>query len=508
MLAALKRHNYTPYVLSFLAGCVATLSLPPFYWIGAFLAFGYVMYQIAMARHWRAAVLHSALGAYGWFVTSLYWIGNSLLVGDAAHWFLLPFSVFGIPVLVTVFWVVGALVCYGIVRAPFARLLMLIACLSLAEWGREFIATGFPWNAPGLIFLAFDKSAYLAAYLGQAGLSFLAFATACVIPLFLTAQSTKHRALVAIITCGGVVIAISVISHHHNLAPLAGKSGALVRLVQPDISQDEKWIYEKRADHLAKLVRLSKRASDEAIDLVVWPESAFAGDYGREKALLHALKDQFAPDLLTGVLRFDDTGQLFNSAILIKNNEPTNDEASVPIYNKTHLVPFGEYVPWRFLPFVDAIAKAGDFTAGTQVRPFEIDQIGTVLPLICYEAIFPALTGRATKRPDVIVNLTNDGWFGHTTGPYQHLAQTRMTAISYGIPLLRVANGGISAVYDGKGHRLAHLGLGRSGVIDHRLPAPLAATIFARFGVLLMLIGCLILAVVSYGLDHKSQNRQ
>lgn len=503
LLMSLMRASRVPYALSFLAGAVASLSLPPFYFAGAFLAFGYVMYQTAIARHWRIAALHSGLGAYGWFASSLYWISHSLLVGEAEFWFLLPVSLLGIPILVTVFWIAGAFIAYGSMKHPAARLVMLVAMLGLAEWSREFIATGFPWNAPGLIFLSFDHSAYLAAYIGQAGLSLCAFGMAAIVPFWQLSHGPHARTALVVIVFAAVAIGSGASLYHDRLVVQGGKGGAMVRLVQPDIQQDEKWHYEKRAGHLAKLVALSKMPSDEVIDLVIWPESAFAGDYGRERALLHDIKDQFAADLLTGVLRFDETGRLFNSAIMMKH-----DSLSVPIYDKTHLVPFGEYVPWRFLPFVDAIAGARDFTAGDQVTPFHTHKTGILLPLICYEAIFPALTGRATQRPDVIVNLTNDGWFGHTTGPHQHLAQTRMTAISYGIPLVRVANGGISAVFDAKGHMLAQLGLGASGVIDHPLPAPLGPTIFARFGMLGMVIISLVLVVGAYGLDRKSQKGQ
>jgi apolipoprotein N-acyltransferase len=209
-----------------------------------------------------------------------------------------------------------------------------------------------------------------------------------------------------------------------------------------------------------------------------------------------------AGQLLTGILRFDAQNQLRNSALLLA------EDGSHTLYDKTHLVPFGEYVPWRFIPFIDAIAGPTDFIAGDAVRPMFVPEIGLVLPLICYEAIFPALTGTATERPHFIVNLTNDGWFGHTAGPYQHLAQTRMTAISYGIAVIRVANGGISAAFDGKGRLEKALPLGVQGVFDVPRPAVFAPTLFARFGWLISLALFFVIFMVAIGLDRLSQKRQ
>ena len=501
-----------PYLMSFLCGCVASLSLPPAYITPAFLAFGWVLYASATAKRWQSALLHIALGAYGWFLISLYWISHALLVGEADYWFLIPLSFFGIPLIVTSFWLVFGMAGYHLAKTPPARLMMIVLWLGLAEWGREFIATGFPWNAPGLMFLVTPPSASLAAYFGQTGLNLIAFLIAGLWPFWLLLPVHFRPVAVRI----AVIIPIAMLGlswhhhHHHSQSSQSFQSESYVRLVQPAIPQAEKWDYEKRATHLAKLVNLSRQTTDKPIDLVIWPEVAFAGNYHANETLLGDLSSQIARahqaqqgkgHLLTGILRIDELGDYYNSALLL------GDEGKAQIYNKTHLVPFGEYVPWRVIPFIDAIAGPVDFSKGSQVHPVATDSLGLLLPLICYEAIFPRLTGQSTARPDVLVNVTNDAWFGHSAGPYQHLAQTQMTAASYGLPLLRVANTGISAVISPTGQIQASLPLGSEGVIDTKVPAAFDETWFARFGWWSFFVLTIILLFGALRLDHMVEKR-
>ena len=505
-----RYHLLRPYLLSACAGGLASLSLPPLYLSPALLLLGIIFYQAAHTSSWRQALCHMAAGGYGWFVISLYWISHSLLIGSQEYLFLLPVSFFGIPVIVTIFWAVGGLAGFLIVQHPAARLVAFVASLSVAEWGREFIATGFPWNAPGLIFLATQPTSQLASLFGQTGLNVWAFVLAAVIPLYLSvAKQHRHKLVMAVILCGATFGALVI--YAKQPAPMISAEAATVRLIQPHIPQAEKWDRSARASHLAHMAKLSLAPAQNPVDLIIWPESAFAGDYSRAKDLLADLATQIsvhhqaqggAGGLIMGSLRIDEAAQIKNTALYF------DSDGSPHLYDKTHLVPFGEYVPWRVIPFIDAIAGPHDFTPGEAVTPFTIADIGQVQVLICYEAIFPALTGRATKRPDLLVNLTNDAWFGHTAGPYQHLAQTRMTAISYGVPLLRVANTGISAAFDATGQELAAIPLGQTDFVDLRLPPPLPAPFFARFGALLagVMIGALLIGAVL--LDRLLQNRQ
>ena len=502
--------------VSLCAGALATLALPPADFMPAFLALGFVFYRAAYASHWRESCLYIGAGAYGWFFASLYWISNSLLVGTADYWFLIPFSLFGIPVIVSLFWVVGAGIGFRIARTKAGRMVMMAVMVGLSEWAREFVATGFPWNAPGLIVLSNDFTASLPAYFGQTGCNFLVLFAVILLPLFLHYKYENSGKIPRIIPLAIAVVFIvmtGLLSYAHRqmtpLNPVDEASG--IRVVQPAVPQAEKWQRDKRDNHLTRLEQLSLAPSNRVIDLVIWPETAFAGDYHREASLFDSMAKNIATahsarggagQLLSGIVRFDAEDKLRNSALLIA------EDGTKTLYNKTHLVPFGEYVPWRFIPFIDAIAGPVDFVAGDEVRPLFAPHFGFILPLICYEAIFPALPRRATQRPTMIINLTNDGWFGHTAGPYQHLAQTRMTAISYGIAVVRVANSGISAAFDGKGNEIAALGLGKQGVFDIARPAQYAATLFARFGTLITLCLFIVLYGVAILLDRAGKRRQ
>ena len=507
----LKRVFLSPFVVSFLAGCLASFSLPPLFILPAFFALGYCFYHAAIAPNWRIAAAHIGAGAYGYFLLSLYWISHSLLVGDAEYLFMLPVSFFGVPIIVSLFWLVFGVAGYLLAKQAVTRLLFIIAGISLGEWGREFIATGFPWNAPGLLFLVHDMPAQLAAYGGQTWLNALAFIIAAIWPLCRLVPHARR----AILASSGLVFACLALMAWLQMMemPQASERGdKIVRLVQPHIAQADKWNRERRPYHLAKMARLASDNISAPADLIILPESAFAGDYHLYEGLVADVVSQIkaphqqqggAAHLIMGALRFADDDSLRNSALLY---EGSKDEPI--IYDKTHLVPFGEYVPWRAIPFIDAIAGPLDFEPGRAVYPVPIDGIGQALILICYEAIFPQLVSRSPKRADILINITNDAWFGHTAGPHQHLAQTRMTAISYGIGMLRVANTGITAAFDAKGRSLGAISLGQEASLDLPLPLPLAATFFARFGTTLFFIVIGILVISGLMLDHIHRNRQ
>ena len=498
------------------AGAIATLALPPAYFMPAFFALGFVFYRAAYASHWRESMRYIAAGAYGWFFASLYWISHSLLIGTADYWFLLPVSLFGIPVIVSLFWVAGGVIGFHIARTKASRLMMMAVMVGASEWAREFVATGFPWNAPGLIVLSHDITAALPAIIGQTGCNFLVLFMVILPPLYVhyrqeSANLTQRRWPIIIAVMMACLIGLSSYGHRHMLVQSPADETKGIRVVQPAVPQADKWQRDKRQTHLDRLLRLSVAPSQRVIDLVIWPETAFAGDYHQESEIVDMMAQKIAAahrmtggagQLLSGIVRFDAQDKLRNSALLIA------EDGTKALYNKTHLVPFGEYVPWRFIPFIDAIAGPIDFVAGDRVEPLFAPHFGLILPLICYEAIFPQLPGRATQRPNLIVNLTNDGWFGRSAGPYQHLAQTRMTAISYGIAVVRVANSGISAAYDGKGREIATLGLGQQGIFDIARPAQYAPTYFARFGKLIILSLFIVLFGVAILLDRTGKKRQ
>jgi len=252
------------------------------------------------------------------------------------------------------------------------------------------------------------------------------------------------------------------ISASENTAPTA------IRIIQPAIPQAHKWDRKQRALHVAQITELGL-SSVPVPELVVLPESAIAGYWPYDDELAASLSSALTPfdgQLLSGILRFEPTAgdrrAFYNSAFLFSH-------AGQPLatYDKQHLVPFGEYVPFRSIPFIDVIAGPRDFSFGRHNQPLIRLSDGTSLRvLICYEAIFQDFITDTTQRPDILVNITNDGWFGMTSGPYQHLTQARMRALEEGLPLIRAANTGISAAFDGWGRMHGQIGLAERGLLD------------------------------------------
>jgi apolipoprotein N-acyltransferase len=265
--------------------------------------------------------------------------------------------------------------------------------------------------------------------------------------------------------------------------------------MQPNLQQDEKFNYSAKAVVMQKYLALSDRASGPQstgvrdASILIWPESAFPFFLAREADALAQITQLLPPNavLITGAVRAPDLPpgtrvmRAYNSIYVIDH-----DGSVLSIYDKLHLVPFGEFLPFQGwmekLGFEQLTKVQGGFIPGTVRRTMAIPSAPPALPLICYEAIFPADLAARDDRPGWIVNLTNDGWFGISTGPYQHLQQARLRAVEQGLPVVRAANTGISAVIDPLGRIVAQLGLGVDGVLDSTLPAAIAPTIYARFG--------------------------
>ncbi len=262
-------------------------------------------------------------------------------------------------------------------------------------------------------------------------------------------------------------------------------AGVRLRLVQANIAQHHKWRDDLRADHFARHVELTAAPAAAPITLVIWPETAVPYLLDREPERLAMIADLVPPGglLITGAVRATPEGmtpfQVWNSLRVIDDGG-----AVVATYDKHHLVPFGEYVPFRgILTLVKLTAGAVDYSPGPGPRTLALDGLPSVSPLICYEAIFPGQVTDPDDRPGWLLNVTNDGWYGVSTGPYQHLAQARLRAVEEGLPLVRAANTGISAVVDSFGRVTASLGLAKAGVVDAALPMALPdPTPFARAG--------------------------
>jgi apolipoprotein N-acyltransferase len=473
----------------FWLGAIATLALSPLDFWPAALALVPPLLMMASAASARMAARCAFMTSWGWLSASLYWIGESLLVEGGVALLLLPVVLLGLPAALALFWAVFVAAAYRCTSSPVLRLVLIALAIGSADITRSIVLTGFPWNVMAHLFLATDISAQAVYFVGQHALNLVAMASIAGIALIWQRQIATAVWLLL------PAIILIVLGGHR----LAGRETAMlsvapagtpadIRIIQPNIDQKEKWKREQRNQHLAKMVEIAHQHMPLP-PLLILPETAITTLWPADAEKTSSFIQDITPFdgyLLAGMLRLEERTRLYNSAFLF-----SHQGQPVARYDKIHLVPFGEYVPFRFIPYIDVIAGPIDFSSGAANQsylhlPEDSPLAGLkIAMLICYEVIFPGFLDRTkagdaefgdVRTGDIIVNLTNDGWFGHTSGPYQHLAQTRFRAIEDAKPLIRVANTGISAVFDSYGAELGRIALAQSGHLDIRLSDNLAQT--------------------------------
>lgn len=481
-------------LLALLAGAVGTLAMPPVDFPPAMLVSLPVLFLLARAARgfWQAFWAGTVWGT-GQFITGLYWIVFSYLVPPADFALMGPPTVFGLAVLLALF-VGAACGCYRVLARRFAvrfdtawrQVVLFALCFAVFEWLRGHVMTGFPWN---LIAHAWNPSTAMlqsAAVVGVWGLSLVSLLI-FTLPAAGWRATAAALALFALLAAGGSL----------RLALDAGgeQDGVYVRIVQPNIDQAEKWLPDLANAHFGKTLRLSALPSDRPLTVLVWPETAVSFALAANPAARQAMA-RVTPKgghLLTGAMRVttgpDGRREIYNSLHALDDTGRI-----VADYDKFHLVPLGEYIPLRnWLPLEDTVGR-GSFDAGPGPRTIHLPGLPPATILICYEIIFPGAVVDAGDRPQWIVNVTNDAWFGVSSGPYQHLANARMRAIEEGLPLIRSANTGISAAIDSYGRVISRLDLEEAGVIDTSLPRALSPTLYARLGDWMFLLFLLVIA--------------
>jgi apolipoprotein N-acyltransferase len=432
----------------------------------------------------------------GYFVPGLYWIGYAFLVDASTFAWLLPFAILGLPAYLALFTAFGFALARLIWTRDASRVIALAATLTLSEWLRGHVLTGFPWNAFGYALTEPLALAQTASLIGLWGMTFLSVAIFASPAALIDGHSRGRKPWVAPVIGLLLLIAMGIFgSVRLILQPTTMVAKIKLRIMQPNLQQDVRFNYSAKAAVMQKYLTLSDRASGPEstgvrdVNILIWPESAFPFFLTREADAMAQIADLLPKGtvLITGAVRAPNLPpgvritRAYNSIYVIDH-----DGSVLSVYDKLHLVPFGEYLPYQNwmekLGFVQLTKVQGGFIPGTRRRTLEIPNAPRVLPLICYEAIFPGNIVSRDDRPGWIVNLTNDGWFGISTGPYQHLQQTRMRAIEQGLPVVRAANTGISAVIDPLGRIVARLGLGLEGVLDSGLPSAIPPTVYARVG--------------------------
>lgn len=443
-----------------------------------------------------AAALAGWLFGFGYFVPGLYWIGNAFLVDAQTFAWLMPFAILGLPAYLALFTSLGFALARLIWTTDASRILALAAALTISEWLRGHVLTGFPWNAFGYALTEPLALAQTASLIGLWGLTFLSVAIFASPAVLIDGRNRSRRPwlvpVIALMLLAAMSIYGSVRLSRH---PTEFTDNVRLRIMQPNLAQDARFNYSAKAAVMQKYLTLSDRATGpqstgvSGATILIWPESAFPFFLTREADAMAEIADLLPKGtiLMTGSVRAPDlppNGRItraYNSIYVIGD-----DGGILSIYDKLHLVPFGEFLPFQGLMeklgFIQLTKVQGGFIPGKGRRTIELPNAPSVLPLICYEAIFPGGMETRGGRPGWIVNLTNDGWFGISTGPHQHLQQARLRAIEQGLPLVRAANTGISVVTDPVGRIVARLDLGVEGVLDSRLPVNMTPTPYARAG--------------------------
>jgi apolipoprotein N-acyltransferase len=517
-LAIILAWGWKRAAIALIAGALSALAMAPFNaWPVLFLTFPMVVWLIDGAGAGRlrglpAAALSGWFFGFGYFVPGLYWVGYAFLVDAPTFGWLLPVAVGGLPAYLALFTALGFALARLLWTKDGSRILALAISLTVSEWLRGHVLTGFPWNAFGYALSEPLALAQSASLVGLWGMTFIAVAIFASPAVLIDDRATSRRPWAAPVSAIVLLLAMAVYgSVRLAREPTRAVENVKLRIMQPNLQQDVKFNYGAKAEVMDKYLALSDRATGPQTSgvrdatILIWPESAFPFFLTREADAMAQIADLLPKGtiLITGSVRPPDAPpgtritRAYNSIYAIDH-----DGTILSVYDKLHLVPFGEFLPFQTLMekigFSQLTKVTGGFLPGVRRRTLELPNAPRALPLICYEVVFPDGLATDDARPGWIINLTNDGWFGISTGPYQHLQQSRLRAIEQGLPLVRAANTGISAVIDPVGRIVARLDLGVEGVVDSGLPAPLTPTVYVRVGNIpaaLLVIGALIVVL-------------
>lgn len=501
------------YGLGFLLGVAAAGALPPVDLTPLiFAAFPALLWLDEGSAGAAASFRLGWMFGFGYLLAGLYWIAAALFVDIAAYWWLVPVAAAGLPAAFALYYAVALfatrLVVDGLRLPPAARIFAFAIAWTGAEWARGHFFTGLPWNLIGYVWSGGFPGAIAmlqsVAWIGIYGLGFLTILAASLPALLGTASASPISMLRRTAPALGAALLVLVpaaLGAMRLAAHPTGQTGIWLRIVQPSIAESLKWDPAAAAVNFRRLLDLSTAPAPHPVAAVLWPEAASPFFLGRDAAARRAIAAVAPPGgyVVTGALRASPSSgpveKVWNSLEAVDGNG-----AIVARYDKAHLVPFGEYMPLRdILPFKKLTPGTMDLSAGTGPATIALSGLPPFAPLICYEVIFPGAVVDQRDRPDWMLNLTNDAWYGRSSGPFQHFAIARTRAIEEGLPLVRVANNGLSGVVDPVGRVRALLDLDVVGHADVSLPTPIGAPLYARAGDW-MLLGLLLLAAVPVAL--------
>ncbi len=498
--------------IAFGAGAVSALAMAPFFafpllWVTFPVLVWLIDGAVAETKRGRLRRLRPAFAVgwwfgFGYFLAGLWWVGNAFLVEPGNIW-LLPVAVLLLPAGLAIFWGFGVALAQILWSDDWRRVFALAAGLGIAEWLRGTLFGGFPWNAIGYALTAGEVLMQSAALFGVAALNVIAVvifaAPAALAPAI--GEKRRHVALPSLAILSVATLGAYGVIRLSN-APEAFVPDVTFRIVQPALAELEKWNPADKDKVLSAYVELSapKDAPLKPGTVLVWPESAFPFPLTQDPGALAAIAALLPAGtaLVTGAYREDyppdGPPQSYNSIYVIGD-----DGTILSAYDKVHLVPFGEYVP-----LADLLSRIGirqltpaGFTPGLFRRALKLPSGPSFLPLICYEAIFSGDVLGEGPRPDFMLNVTNDGWFGRTIGPYQHFHQARVRSVEEGLPLVRAANTGISAVIDAYGQIISQTRLGDATMVEARLPTSITPPFYAQWRLLTLFLSLAVCILVS-----------
>ncbi|MEO0752978.1 MAG: apolipoprotein N-acyltransferase [Pseudomonadota bacterium] len=471
--AILDRRRSVQLLISALIGAIGALGQAPFgLWPATVLSLGALFALLRQARSGKQALGLSWAAGMGYFAVALMWIVEPFLVDIARHGWMAPFALLGVSVGFGLFWAVAGWATFKLRGQAIA----FICAFVIVEAVRGYALTGFPWAQLGHVLIDTPLLA-LAPFGGSLGLTALVLFAA--VPVAYLNERAWGKAIAAVLFFGflhGAALAVRPVSGPKADSPT-------IRMIHTNEAQETRWDPALIPANFDRKLAFTAAVTDgPKPDLIVWPETSVPVLLERADAALAAVADEaLGSPVVAGLQRFD--GEDFYNSLIRLNGEGEVDV----IYDKHHLVPFGEYVPFgdilaKFGIFGLADTTGGGYAAGPGPQVIDFGPLGKALPLICYEGVFPQDVGGYDERPSFLLLITNDAWFGEVSGPYQHLAQARLRSAEQGLPMIRAANTGVSAMIDAYGHITHQMSLGEAGWLDAPLPPALPKTIYARIG--------------------------
>lgn len=491
MLTKIEHH---PNKSLFLLGGFLSLAFAPYFFIPALLSLGFLAYFVKIATTKGEAFSYGFWFGFGFFTAGLYWITIGVSVYIADFWWALPFALFGLPLFLSLCFIAPSMMlCWKFRESPHYVIILTIIWV-VFEYFRSWAFTGLPWNLLGYSLSFSNELIQIGSIFGIYGMSLIVAFISFGSIYFLNSESRLKYFLSAT----GIIIAIISFGDWRLKNNPTTFTNIKLRLVQPNIEQSDKWDENLFWSNLNSHVTMSVVNTGFVPDIILWSEAAVTVpyDYKPVRQMLQSAIIYPQTTLITGGVTQNIT----------ENGEPSIYTSLYAIkqagdilfnYNKAHLVPFGEYIPLRSVfPMIKKLTPGLlDYTPGTKGQMVTLSALNLkIRPLICYEAIFPRES--ITRNADVIINLTNDNWYGNSTGPYQHFHMARMRAVENGLPFIRVAGSGISAIIDPLGRITAATPLLHTttldGILPQRLSKPTVYVIIQELG-LVILIGILYL---------------